>query len=212
MFTPVNILSEMSSCLSLQVFAFSQILSFDSVEELHIFDENVFECVLGRVSKEEQCFMRRFREYPLIQDWLMNSTNIHTDDHTHTNTHSSLVCPFHSFTVMHCEFRAYDGRLLRGSRGFNEALWRLRADCFTVPGRRRSPLRKVWGGGESFSHNPLHNTVNLCQEKQISNCINWRWTSTQNSDISVAELRHHYKCACSHAKSEDAMFTGSDVL
>lgn len=72
-------------------------------------------------------------------------------------------------------------------------------------------VKKGLRGWGSFSHNPLQNTINLCQEKQISNCINWRWTSTQNSDISVAELQHHYKCACSHAKSEDEMYCKCDM-
>ncbi len=123
------------------------------MDELYSSDENMFvcgcsnECVFGWVSKEEQCFMGRFREYPLIQRWLINSANIHTDDHTHTHT---LLTDY--FIHIYCNAVWVEGLWWTPPPRIpwlNEVLWRRWIDCYTVPGRR-SPSRKVWGGEDRF--------------------------------------------------------------
>lgn len=49
----------------------------------------------------------------------------------------------------------------------NEALWRLRTDCFIVPGKRRSLSRKVCGGGGQFPIIPCRTQSN-CAKKNKS--------------------------------------------
>ncbi len=133
--------------------------------ELYPSDENMFVCgcsneyVLSRVSKEDLCFMRRFREYPLIQHWLINSANTHTHTHTHTRKHTHTHTHTHTYTQLteyfihiYCNAEWVEGLWWTPPPRIpwlNKVLWRRWTDFFTVP-RRRAPSRKVCEGEDCF--------------------------------------------------------------